>query len=95
MGWNPEHRYKLLGKLVHANGKYLIAFDLTAVETYKQIYSDGKKTKKSSILAFVFCVLLAFVIWAYAEADEKRDNAASDNDAPQASVTVTDTESAS
>ena len=54
-----------------------------------------KKTKKSSILAFVFCVLLAVVIWAYAEADEKRDNAASDNDAPQASVTVTDTESAS
>lgn len=52
MGWNPEHRYKLLGKLVHANGKYLIAFDLTAVETYKQIYSDGKKTKKSRIPIF-------------------------------------------
>ena len=32
-----------------------------------------KKTKKSSILAFVFCVLLAFVIWSYAEAEEKKN----------------------
>ena len=54
-----------------------------------------KKTKKSSILAFVFCVLLAFVIWAYAEADEKRENAADGDDAPQTDITVTDGETAS
>ena len=30
-----------------------------------------KKTKKSSILAFILCILIAFVIWAYAEATEK------------------------
>ena len=54
-----------------------------------------KKTKKSSILAFVFCVLLAFVIWAYAEADEKRDNSAMTDDAPQAGVEMTDGERAS
>ncbi len=54
-----------------------------------------KKTKKSSILAFVFCVLLAFVIWAYAEADEKRENAAVGDDAPQTDITVTDGETAS
>lgn len=38
-------------------------------------HDDGsyvvKKTKKSSIFAFVVCVLVAFVIWAYAEATEK------------------------
>ena len=54
-----------------------------------------KKTKKSSILAFVFCVLLAFVIWAYAEADEKRENAAVGDDAPQTDIAVTDGETAS
>ena len=32
MKWNPLHRYKILGKLIHANGEYLIAFDLTATE---------------------------------------------------------------
>ena len=54
-----------------------------------------KKTKKSSILAFVFCVLLAFVIWAYAEADEKRDNSAAGDDTLQTSVEVTDGDTAS
>ena len=54
-----------------------------------------KKTKKSSILAFVFCVLLAFVIWAYAEADDKREHAAVTDDASQTGVEVTVTESAS
>ncbi len=34
MGWNPEYRYKMLGKLVHANGEYLLAFDLTATECF-------------------------------------------------------------
>lgn len=37
-------------------------------------HDDGsyvvKKTKKSSIFAFIVCVLVAFVIWAYAEATE-------------------------
>ena len=32
-----------------------------------------RKTKKSSILAFVVCVLVAFVIWAYAEATDKQE----------------------
>lgn len=39
-----------------------------------ETHDDGsyvvKKTKKSSILAFIFCVLIAFVIWAYAEATD-------------------------
>ena len=37
-------------------------------------HNDGtyvvKKSRKSSILAFVFCVIIAFFIWAYAEATE-------------------------
>ena len=40
-------------------------------------HDDGsyvvKKSKKSSIFAFVICVFVAFIIWAYAEATEKKD----------------------
>lgn len=39
-----------------------------------EVHDDGtyvvKKSRKSSIFAFVLCVLIAFVIWAYAEATE-------------------------
>ncbi len=35
-----------------------------------------RKTRRSSILAFVVCLLLAVFIWAYAEADEKQREAA-------------------
>ena len=34
-----------------------------------------KKNKKSSIFAFIVCILIAFVIWAYAEATDKQDKA--------------------
>lgn len=38
------------------------------------MHDDGsyvvRKTKKSSILAFIICVLIAFVIWAYAKATD-------------------------
>ena len=37
MGWNPNYKYKLLGKLVHANGQFLLAFDLTATEIYQRV----------------------------------------------------------
>jgi hypothetical protein len=40
-------------------------------------HDDGsyvvKKSKKSSILAFIICILVAFIIWAYAEATEKKN----------------------
>ena len=42
MGWNPDHRYKLLGKVIHANGEYLIAFDLAATEVYQRVMKDGQ-----------------------------------------------------
>lgn len=34
MGWNPNFRYKLLGRLVQAKGEALLVFDLTAATAY-------------------------------------------------------------
>ena len=52
MDWNPDYRYKLLGKLIKANGQYLIAFDLTATEIYKRTAIDGEKSKASRTPVF-------------------------------------------
>ena len=44
MNWNPEYRYKLLGKMVQSNGEYLFVFDLTASEVYQKVrLSDDKE----------------------------------------------------
>lgn len=43
MGWNPDNRYKLLGKLMKSNDEYLFIFDLNNPEIYKpKVKSDGK-----------------------------------------------------
>ncbi len=34
MGWDPEYRYKILGKLIRAKEDTLFVFDLTGAETY-------------------------------------------------------------
>ncbi len=47
LNWNPDDRHKLLGRLIHANGEYLLAFDLTAPETYPKIVIEGEKPKRS------------------------------------------------
>ena len=47
MNWNPMYRYKVLGKLIHANGEYLIAFDLTSTEMYKRTEKEGEKPQTS------------------------------------------------
>lgn len=52
MNWNPDHRYKLTGKLVQANGEYLIAFDLTATEVYQRTFVEGAKPKTSRTPVF-------------------------------------------
>jgi len=52
MGWDPKHRYKLLGKLIHSNDEYLIAFDLTATEVYQRTSQEGEKPKTSRIPVF-------------------------------------------
>ena len=52
MKWNPLHRYKILGKLIHANGEYLIAFDLTATEVYKKSINEEEKLVTSKTPMF-------------------------------------------
>ena len=42
----------MLGKLIHANGEYLIAFDLTATEVYERTFTDGDKPKTSRTPVF-------------------------------------------
>lgn len=41
MDWDPDYRYKLLGKLVRSQDEYLFAFDLKAPEVYQRITENG------------------------------------------------------
>ena len=52
MSWNPEYRYKLLGKLVRSGNEYLFTFDLTAPEVYQKIVRDGEKALHSRTPVF-------------------------------------------
>lgn len=52
MGWNPNHRYKLLGKIIRRGDEYLILFDLTATEVYQRISKEGEKPKNSRTPVF-------------------------------------------
>ena len=52
MEWNPDYRYKLLGKMIHANGEYMLAFDLTATEVYQRVFPEGSKPKSSRTPVF-------------------------------------------
>ena len=52
MDWNLDYRYKLLGKVIHANGESLIAFDLNASEIFQRIAKDGGKPKTTRIPVF-------------------------------------------
>ena len=47
MEWNPNYRYKLLGKIIHSNAEYMLAFDLTATEIYQRTLTDDGKQKTS------------------------------------------------
>lgn len=37
MGWDPELRYRLLGKMIRSNDEQLFLFDLTAPQTFRRI----------------------------------------------------------
>jgi len=43
MNWNPDYRYKLLGKLIQSGNEYLFAFDLKSMEVYQRTIIDGGK----------------------------------------------------
>lgn len=47
MEWDSDCRYKLLGNVIHSNGEYLLAFDLTSTEVYQKTYTEGAKPKTS------------------------------------------------
>ncbi len=42
MGWDPNYRYKILGKLIRTPADTLFVFDLTGAETYIKKTADGK-----------------------------------------------------
>ncbi len=52
MDWNPDYRYKLLGKLIRNENEQLFIFDLTAAETYQRFLRDGEKPKTSRTPVF-------------------------------------------
>jgi hypothetical protein len=52
MDWNPDYRYKLLGKLIKSNDEYLFTFDLTAPEIYQRTIQEGEKPKTSRTPVF-------------------------------------------
>ena len=44
MDWNPDYRYKIVGKLINARGEQVFLFDLTAAQTFERtVGEDGKK----------------------------------------------------
>lgn len=51
MGWNPEHRYKIIGKMIQSQGQYLFVFDLNSPEIYTrtvQIDESGNEKRKTA-----------------------------------------------
>lgn len=44
MGWSPQNRYKMLGKIINSGEEYLIIFDLTSTEVYQRIQKEGQKS---------------------------------------------------
>ena len=47
MGWNPDYRYKLLGKLIRSGDEYLYTFDLAGAEIFQRFIVEGGKPKAS------------------------------------------------
>lgn len=47
MNWNPEYRYKLIGKLIHTSNEVLFVFDLKTAEIFQRIIYKDKKSKLS------------------------------------------------
>lgn len=52
MGWNPDFRYKLLGKPIRSGDEYLFAFDLDATEIFPRFIGEDEKLKTSRTPVF-------------------------------------------
>ena len=48
MSWNTDFRYKLMGRVIHAKGEYLLAFDLTATEVFQRNI-QGKQSRSGML----------------------------------------------
>ncbi|SEG36424.1 hypothetical protein SAMN04487934_11812 [Eubacterium ruminantium] len=49
MNWNPNYRYKILGKLIRANNDSLFVFDLGCAETYQKRNAHGENTSRKAL----------------------------------------------
>lgn len=47
MEWNPDYRYRLVGKLIRSNDELLFVFDLNSPEIFVRTIKDGGKPKSS------------------------------------------------
>lgn len=52
MDWNPDYRYKLLGKLIRSGNDLLFVFDLTSPEIYKRNVKENDQSLSSRIPAY-------------------------------------------
>lgn len=52
MGWNPDYRYKLLGKLICSQDDLLFLFDLKTPEIFQRILLEDGKQKSSRTPSF-------------------------------------------
>ncbi len=49
MGWNPNCRYKILGKLIHAGSESIFVFDLTSAETFQKRNNNGNNPSRRAL----------------------------------------------
>ena len=52
MNWDPNYRYKLLGKLIESGGELLFSFDLSAAEIFKRTRAKNGKMKATRTPAY-------------------------------------------
>lgn len=51
MGWNPDYRYKIMGKKNKANGEDVLVFDLTVAQIFEKVApGEGGKVSRRSIM---------------------------------------------
>lgn len=51
MGWNPDYRYKIMGKKNKANGEDVLVFDLTVAQIFEKASKvDGEKASRKAIM---------------------------------------------
>lgn len=49
MGWSPDYRYKVLGKLVRSAKEQIFVFDLNCAETYKKKSADENANTRQAL----------------------------------------------